>query len=287
MTTQTAWCPYTDKHLLLDQTSPEHIVPLSLGGSNSFEIPVCRNFNSGTAAMIDAKMANEFGVLFRRSAFDARGHSKAPPTPTLHHGRLGDGRPVQIRFVKNEGVQVFDPRQRRVLKEKELEGLSLTGKFSIERNTRMKFMCKAALSAGHFVYGDYFRASFDHGLLRTVMNLKKDEDIDPDCKLRLYDEFSVNDEEDTEQTAISARFCKDTAGSCLHFLPGEKSVGIVFGILGQWIGTLNVPARTDGFDWIGGHDLGHAVLLEGGTLRQLSYRQLAREHLARFGKDNA
>ncbi|MCF5974400.1 HNH endonuclease, partial [Xanthomonas perforans] len=103
MTTQTAWCPYTDKHLVLDQTSPEHIVPLSLGGSNSFEIPVCRNFNSGTAAMIDAKMANEFGVLFRRSAFDARGHSKAPPTPTLGHGRLEDGRPVQIRFVKNEG----------------------------------------------------------------------------------------------------------------------------------------------------------------------------------------
>nr|WVL58100.1 hypothetical protein M3O54_007655 [Xanthomonas nasturtii] len=179
MTTQTAWCPYTDKHLLLDQTSPEHIVPLSLGGSNSFEIPVCRNFNSGTAAMIDAKMANEFGVLFRRSAFDARGHSKAPPTPTLRHGRLGDGRPVQIRFVKNEGVQVFDPRQRRVLKEKELEGLSLTGKFSIERNTRMKFMCKAALSAGHFVYGDYFRANFDHGLLRTVMNLKRMKTLIP------------------------------------------------------------------------------------------------------------
>ncbi|MFA8631404.1 hypothetical protein QT937_021890 [Xanthomonas campestris pv. campestris] len=287
MTTQTAWCPYTDKNLILDQTSPEHIVPLSLGGSNSFVIPVCRNFNSETAAMIDAKMANEFGVLFRRSAFNARGHSKAPPTPTLRHGRLGDGRPVQIRFVKNEGMQVFDPRQCRVLKEKELEGLSWEGKFSIERNTRMKFMCKAALSAGYFVYGDYFRENFDHSALRTVMNLKKDEDIDPDCKLRLYDELSAIDNEDSELTAISESFCKETAGSCIHFLPGEESVGIVFGILGQWIGTLNVPARTDGFDWIDEHDLGHAVLLEGRTLRQISYRQLAREHLARFGKDTA
>ncbi|EKQ58376.1 hypothetical protein WS7_21400 [Xanthomonas citri pv. malvacearum str. GSPB2388] len=205
----------------------------------------------------------------------------------LRHGRLGDGRPVQISFVKDEGIKVFDPRQRRVLNEKELEGLSLEGKFSIERNTRMKFMCKAALSAGYFVYGDYFRANFEHSALRAVMNFDPSKGIDPDCKIRLYDEFSVIHNEDREQTAISERLCKDTAGSCIHFLPGEESVGIVFGILGQWIGTLNVPARTDGFDWIDEHDLGHAVLLEGRTLRQLSYRQLAREHLARLGKDTA
>ncbi|CAD0325708.1 hypothetical protein [Xanthomonas hortorum] len=286
MTLQTIWCPYTDRDLSLDQTSSEHIVPLSLGGSNAFQLPVFHQFNSESAAKIDAKMSNEFAVMFRRSAFNALGHSKAPPTPMLRHGRLGDGRPVQIRFVKNEGIKVFDPRQRRVLKEKELEGLSLEGKFSIERNTRMKFMCKAALSAGYFVYGDYFRANFDHSALRTVMNFDK-KGIDPDCKIRLYDEFSVIDNEDREQTAISERFCKGTAGSCIHFLPGEESVGIVFGILGQWIGTLNVPARTDDFDWIGEHDLGHAVLLEGKKLRRLSYRQLAGEHLARLGKDTA
>ncbi|MEG8103286.1 HNH endonuclease, partial [Xanthomonas hortorum pv. gardneri] len=107
MTLQTIWCPYTDRDLSLDQTSSEHIVPLSLGGSNAFQLPVFHQFNSESAAKIDAKMSNEFAVMFRRYAFNALGHSKAPPTPMHLHGRLGDGRPVQLRLVKNEGLKVY------------------------------------------------------------------------------------------------------------------------------------------------------------------------------------
>ncbi|WP_197731825.1 hypothetical protein [Xanthomonas citri] len=116
------------------------------------------------------------------------------------------------------------------------------------------------------------------------MNFDSQKGIFPDCQLRLYDEFSQVAEEDAGQTYISSKFCELTLGSCIHFIPGEESVGIVFGILGQWIGTLNVPACTDDFSWTNDHDLGHVILLEDRKLRQLSYRQMASEYLARLSR---
>ena len=37
---RTIYCPYTDQEINEGETSKEHIIPLSLGGVNGFEIPV-------------------------------------------------------------------------------------------------------------------------------------------------------------------------------------------------------------------------------------------------------
>src|SRR5882724_5645859 len=45
-TSDSIYCPYTNRMLPSDQVNDEHIVPLALGGDNAFVLPVCRRFNS-------------------------------------------------------------------------------------------------------------------------------------------------------------------------------------------------------------------------------------------------
>ncbi|MFL8963946.1 hypothetical protein ACKAW1_19900 [Xanthomonas vasicola pv. vasculorum] len=245
MTHQTFWCPYTNQDLSLGQTSSEHIVPKSLGGSNAFQLPVCASYNSKEAAKIDSKMADEFLMLFRRSHFDARGHSRTAPTPVIRRAQLADGRPVQISFVKDEGMKVYDLRMRQYLDESEMTDLSVKGSFRVERSTRLKFMCKAALSAGARIYGDYFRTHFDHKSLREGMNFDSQKGISPDCQLRIYDEFSQVAEEDAGQTYISSKSCELTMGSCIHFIPGEERLASSLASWASGLGhSMSQHART-------------------------------------------
>ena len=53
------YCPYTDKYLSTNEVNREHIIPLSLGGVNGFEIPVSIDFNSKAGSNIDGALAND------------------------------------------------------------------------------------------------------------------------------------------------------------------------------------------------------------------------------------
>ena len=57
---RTVYCPYTDRELPESKSSSEHIIPLSLGGVNGFEIPVDATFNSILGSEIDGKLATDF-----------------------------------------------------------------------------------------------------------------------------------------------------------------------------------------------------------------------------------
>ncbi|WP_373429847.1 HNH endonuclease [Acinetobacter gerneri] len=66
------YCPYTDKDLKEHEISREHIIPLSLGGIDGYEIFVSKKFNSANAAKIDATLANDFFILMQRNRLDIR-----------------------------------------------------------------------------------------------------------------------------------------------------------------------------------------------------------------------
>ena len=102
------YCVYTDKETL--DPSPEHIIPLSLGGHNDFVIDVDRKFNNDIGSKVDGKLANDFLVLFERDKADAVGHSRKHPAPVVTHANLIDGTPVQAKFGKN-GLSLFDLRE--------------------------------------------------------------------------------------------------------------------------------------------------------------------------------
>lgn len=273
------WCPYTDLELPDEAMNSEHIVPLSLGGLNQFCIPVEKEFNVRVGSKIDGVLANDFLTLIRRREFDARGHSKTPPKVTLKHSHLGDEkRPVQVILRGKEDMLIWDAMTQRHLAPDEIGGNKISSQFKIDAHARQRFLAKVALSAGYFIYGDLFRRQVRHDELRALMNFSvksKREDFSG-FGLRGYDEFSPAEEADKEQNEILAFFCQTIKGSCVIAGLGPSNVVISVGILGKWIGSLNVPAVTDSFPLDGEHDLGHVVLLCDGKMKRLSYRQLAK-----------
>ena len=73
------YCPYVDQDIPAAQANREHIIPLSLGGTNSLEVPVDSAFNSKMGSVLDGAIAKEFLFALRRTEYDARGHSGKKP----------------------------------------------------------------------------------------------------------------------------------------------------------------------------------------------------------------
>jgi hypothetical protein len=69
------YCIYTDKEISHKEATKEHVIPLSLGGSDEFVISVDRNTNAEIGSKIDGALANDVGMQFLRKAHDLRGHS--------------------------------------------------------------------------------------------------------------------------------------------------------------------------------------------------------------------
>jgi hypothetical protein len=253
------WCPYTDLELPEEAMNSEHIIPLSLGGSNQFCIPVEKEFNGKVGSTIDGALANDFLTLIRRREFDARGHSNTPPEVILKKSHLGDEkRPIQVTLRGKEDMLVWDAMIKRHLAPHEIGENKISSQFKINAHGRKRFLAKVALSAGYFIYGELFRSQVRHEELRALMNFSsksKREDFS-NFGLRGYDEFSPTGEADKEQNELLGFFCQIIKGSCVIAGLGPSNVLISVGILGKWIGSLNVPAVTDSFPLDGDHDLG-------------------------------
>jgi hypothetical protein len=257
----------------------EHIIPLSLGGTNAFCIPVEKQFNARVGSKIDGALANDFLTSIRRREFDARGHSNTPPTAVLRKSELGDEkRPIQVTLRGNDAPLIWDAMTNRYLQEHEVADKVISSQIKIGIHDRKRFLAKVTLSAGFFIYGDLFRNCVRHHELRALMNLDASSpDSFKGFGLRGYDEFSPVAEVDTRQKELDSFFCQLIKGSCVLAVPGPENVGFIIGILGKWVGTLNIPAITDSFPKDGEHDLGHAIVLHEGEMTRKSYRQLAKD----------
>jgi len=281
------WCPYTDLELPATAMNSEHIIPLSLGGSNQFCIPVEREFNAKIGSKVDGALANDFFTLIRRREYDARGHSSTSPDMILKKSNLGkENQPVQVTLRGKEPILVWDAITKRYLSCSEVGNKIISSQFKVDAHIRKRFIAKVALSAGYFIYGELFRNNVRHHELRTLMNfssvLKREDFLN--FGLRIYDEFTPISGADKEQTELLSFFSQTTNGSCVIAGLGPSNVIISVGILGKWIGAVNVPAVTDSFPLEGKHDLGHAVLLCDRKMDRFSYRQLAQNALELLNK---
>ncbi len=284
------YCPYTDNELEAHALNCEHIIPLSLGGSNQFVIHVDATFNSEAGSKIDGALANDFLILPRRIALDARGHSNKKPIAKSRQSKMGEEeKPVQIEFFNPDGLKVYDPIARRELEEHEFSGRKFTSRISLSPHGRLQFAAKVALAAGYFVFGNWFRENIAHHEVRALMNFHRSSKLE-DFKgfsLRAYDEFTPASEEDQQQRAIDEFMCMTVKGSCVYFIPGPKNIGITVGVLGKYVATLNVPGNTDGFPFSEDNDLGHAVLVEQGKMERMSYRSFVRRAYERLPTTNS
>ena len=270
------YCPYTDQAIPESQSSPEHIVPLSLGGVNGLEIPVDAEFNSQVGSKLDGALANEFLFALKRTKFDARGHSGKKPVALIRTATYGDdSRPAQAQFHSKRGMRVWDSRDRE-FKER-VPRFEIT--VSIDIDLPVRFVAKVALAAGYFVYGDLFRQHVDHRQLRDVMNTdlrKLDLTRSPEdlglghLTLRVDSYLHEVIEESDVGSAFRRAFCSSAGTSVVMLIPGDNCFKVSVSILGQYVGMVNVPAETEKFPNYGDYELGHVLAASGNTLKRFS-----------------
>jgi hypothetical protein len=264
------YCIYLDG--LSDDLSLEHIFPLSLGGLDKFTILADRKFNNGPASKIDAGLANDFIVLFDRDRAKAKGHSGTHPEPVAKRVRLEDGTPVQAVFSA-EGLKIFNLKEKRFLDRSEQSGslLNIEG-VPVRLDVDIRFVAKVALAAGYFAYGELFRANVRHSEARLILNAAKLEDVRPD--VRIFTRFPSDEELLSDHLQILKLATERVDCSCVLLMPGPGCFGVAVGVLGTFMGMINIPADTTGFPNSDSYQMGHAIYLQGGQVKRMSLRHL-------------
>ena len=274
----TIYCPYTDEDIPQSAASSEHIIPLSLGGVNGFELPVNRDYNRRIGSELDGKLAGEFLWALRRTKYDARGHSGKEPWATSKVASYGvNHQPAQVHFHSKKGVRVWDVRK----------GKSISGRGSVEINASLnidlpyRFVAKVALAAGYYVYGDLFRQHVDHPQLRDVMNIdpaqldlsRSPTELGINHLTLRIDHYLLEAPSDLDsEISLVRMFCSSIKGSVVILMPGYSCFGVAVGLLGQYLGMVNVPANTKSFPNAGDYSWGHAIAIVDGTLRTCSWK---------------
>ena len=271
------YCPYTDQDLPERETSFEHIIPLALGGANGLELRVDARFNASSGSELDGQLANEFFFALRRTEYDARGHSGKEPWATIRHATFGeDDRPAQVHFHRKRGLRVWDARD-----QEERTGVG-TVRISTTLNLDLplRFAAKVGLAAGYFAYRDLFRTHVDHHQLRKLMLIDPAKQRSPgqephdanDVVRARVDSYLDDPPTKSEWKRIVLRnFCSTLDGSVVALIPGPKSFHITVGILGQYLGSVSVPADTRSFPNEGHLHWGHAISVVQNTVERRSW----------------
>ncbi|WP_259418031.1 HNH endonuclease [Bacillus toyonensis] len=240
MNEEKEYCIYKDEEIDVSKGSLEHIIPLSLGGADDFNITVDRDMNSIAGSSIDGKLSNDFLVKLNNIKMGYKGHSKKEPILKIKKANI-EGSPVSVQF-KKEGMEVFDPIKKKIVKEASKVNLET----KIELDTRIKFVCKVILAAGYFVYGDTFVKYADHDSLRKAA-FSKDLFNEDAHDLRVYDNLIPIEDKDKGSNQLIKVLAENLGGSCVIFeLSNVNIIGHV-SIGGKYIGSVNFKAKSDMF----------------------------------------
>lgn len=134
-------------------------------------------------------------------------------------------------------------------------------KFAVNIDTAMKFLAKIALSAGYFVYVELFRNNIKHSDFRAIMNFRPSRPGGHEgVEARIDDRFN---ESPSEEVQIFRGLCKASEPySIVGFAHSNDRFGIFVGVLGDYLGTIHVPAVMEGFPTDGEHQMGHLIQLQ-------------------------
>ena len=241
----TIYCPYTDRDIPVSESTPEHIIPLALGGMNGFTIPVCKDFNSRVGSEIDGALANDYLVKSKRDKYLVKGHSRIEPEYVATNATDAEtGAPLRVTMGQRNGLRIWSPVEKR-----DLTGLGkrVNLPFTLDMDIALRFVAKVALSAGYLIYGDLFRRKVKHSELRTIMNHRPTEIGDAifEMEARIDHRFR---EPETDNDKVLRAMCKIVAPhSLVAVMPKSDALSIVVGVLGDYMGMVSVPADTSDF----------------------------------------
>jgi hypothetical protein len=268
------WCPYTDVEVAESSATPEHIIPLSLGGCNAFTVPVSAQANAFLGSAIDGAMANDPLLSFPRRTLDTRGHSGKKPRAQFKKGTF-KGQPSQIEFPGNDAPPlVWDAKSRTHIPTEEVVEQEFSFRVSIDYFLRHRFACKVALSAGYYIYGELFRNHVNHAELRHIMNAAHPEQLtlSSTIKTRFLGPFTRVSDAQAGLESSMIGLCRQWQCASVHFVPVENRMLVGVGLFGDFVCGLNVPAETRLFPAQGDHDLGHSLFIANKQLERISFR---------------
>jgi hypothetical protein len=81
--------------------------------------------------------------------------------------------------------------------------------------------------------------------------------------------------------------CEGTQRSLFIAIPHDNAISFHVGIVGKYVGSMIIPAKTDTLPIDGVHDLGHAVVLGPGEMDRLSFRELVVDFNAAMDRGKA
>jgi hypothetical protein len=275
----TVYCPYTDRDIPLTESSPEHIIPLALGGMNGFTIAVSSDFNSRVGSEIDGALANDFLVKSKRDKHGAKGHSKKHPENVFPNASNADtGEPLHVTLGQVRGLRLWDPKQKRDVTG---QGQKVNIGFKVDLDVAHRFVAKVALSAGYLVYGDQFRKHVKHEDFRKIMNQRPTEmgDVLKTIEAQYDDRFL--EPESINQKILRMMMTGFGPHSAIALIPNSRSLSVVVSVLGDYIGMLSVPADTKTFPNTGEYRQGQFFVLKKpiptrDSIWNLNQRMLAR-----------
>jgi hypothetical protein len=257
------YCPYTDSFIDIANTSPEHILPLALGGANGFEIPVDKEFNRIIGSEIDGKLAEDFIIKLNRVKYRIKGHSKREPTYVAKNGKMeGKETNVRIDINREKGIEIWDSRDGIPIPFTSNVKFTASQNIIEMRTTRLRFIAKAALSGGYFVYEKLFIDAVKHNDLRLIMNYGNNLD-DPRLK-SIEAKCDVQFSDDKNPVIMAFKYVTSIVdnSSCIGFIPFENSIAFFVGILGVYIGMIRVPCDQSKMPKDGIHEWGTFVCIQ-------------------------
>jgi hypothetical protein len=256
----TIYCPYSDRDIPLSESSPEHIIPLALGGMNGFTIPVSKDFNSRVGSEIDGVLANDFLVMSKRDKHGAKGHSKKHPENVFPNASNADtGEPLRVTLGQVRGLRLWDPKQKCDVTG---HGQKVNIGFKVDLDVTRRFVAKVALSAGYLVYGDHFRKHVKHEDFRKIMNQRPTEmgDVLKTIEAQYDDRFL--EPESINQKILRMMMTGFGPHSAIALIPNSRGLSVVVSVLGDYIGMLSVPADTKTFPNTGEYRQGQFFVLK-------------------------
>ena len=274
------YCIYTDRDVVEKDGTYDHIFPLSLGGKNQFQIWSDKQSNSQIGTEVDGAMVSDPLIELALGNSGVTGHRNKPRILRWKNSTL-NGDPVQVTLHQNE-ILVWDAKQNRELSEEEFVGHEMTSRLTIRRHTCLRFVAKAALAGGYFLYGDEFRNAVDCSHLRSLVFLNidqaKSDNTFKNCRIKFCDRFH-SDSRDLSTAGLYREVCERIRRSLFIAIPHQSSISFHVGVVGTYVGSMMVPANTEGLPTGGEHDLGHCILLGPGDIERTSQRTLMQDFL--------
>ena len=137
------------------------------------------------------------------------------------------------------------------------------------------------LAAGYYAYRDLFRTHVDHHQLRKLMLIDParerspgQESDDANDVVRARVDSYLDDtptRSEWKRIVASELLFDDWDGSVVALIPGPDSFHITVGILGQYLGSVSVPADTRSFPNEGHFHWGHAISVVRNTVERRSW----------------